>query len=160
MRPQVARAYNPQATRELKSLKPMPAKLAKLISIFPDYILGIFTTTIEGKMKILIEQGADPDVQTNMNILPIQYAIGQDNIDLLDYLLQRGVDPNTRYSNSVSILMHAAWQGCPKAVETLLACGADPTYQNLAGLTALAYADRFNNPYIKQLLLCEKQKIA
>ncbi len=95
----------------------------------------------------------------NNTCLPIQIAVGGEDIDLLNFLLQSGADPNTCYPNYVSVLMHAAFQKCTKAVETLLAFEANPTCQNIKDLTARDYADP-NSSDIKQLLLCEKQKIA
>jgi len=45
-------------------------------------------------LKYMLENGANPDIQRNENILPVLAGIGGFNPECLSVLLESGADPN------------------------------------------------------------------
>jgi ankyrin repeat protein len=116
-------------------------------------------------MKLLLEHGADPKLNTDDNTTPLMVASGigwvegvtyewsrQANADAVKMLLDLGVDPNLHNSEGRTALMGAAHKGRDEIVQTLVERGADlaahdigsrDTIHKLAGVNwrAIDYAD-------------------
>ena len=93
--------------------------------------------------KILLEAGADPNVQGDINVTALSLGAGYtDNLAIVQLLLDYGADPNISSPQGWTSLMLAARRGSsPDIVEALLAAGADPSAQTKGGATALLIAE-------------------
>jgi hypothetical protein len=157
------RAYNQEATEKLKNIQMSPI-MEKLLSMLPENILNLFTSPIQGKIKELIEKGANPNIimfhdTAGLELSALTVAICRTrpiDIDLIRVLLQYGANPDEFPPEcSVNMLMCAAFYESPGAIEALLAHGANPNYKDKDGDTAIKYAKLAST---KQAL--SKQKIA
>lgn len=68
-------------------------------------------------------------------------AMGNSNLEVINYLLSLGIDINTKNNQGDTALIKAAsLTSEPKIIEALLTAGADPTIKNLDGTVAYEYA--------------------
>jgi ankyrin repeat protein len=88
-------------------------------------------------MKLLIERGADPHINTELNITPLAVAAGigwvegvtserspAETVEAVKYLLELGVDPNLQADTGRVALHGAAHKGATEVVKVLVAAGA------------------------------------
>jgi len=88
-------------------------------------------------MKMLIEYGADPHINTALNITPLAVAAGigwvegvtfewstEQTIEAVKYLLELGIDPNVQAATGRTALHGAAHKGATEVVKILAAAGA------------------------------------
>ena len=113
-------------------------------------------------VKILLEEGADPNAQDASGETPLHIvARGSGDPELLAVLLTGGANPNLLSKRDISPLFWAAMRDDLAAVELLLHYGADKTVnvrvnaadEALRGFTALHYAALRGRPEIVKALL-------
>lgn len=82
--------------------------------------------------KILVENGADPNIADNFGILPLSLAAIRKDADLVDYLLSIGADINPQEKNKWAVppLLAAVVRGNDKVLDILLKNGADLNFQS------------------------------
>ena len=86
--------------------------------------------------KYLLEQGADPDIQRNENILPVLIGVAGFNTDCVRLMLEAGANPNiTCDHNGETALHHAASGADAELVTLLLKAGANPNAKTKPGMT-------------------------
>ena len=91
-----------------------------------------------GLMRLLLSRGADPMINTVLNVTPLQVAAGigwvegitfewseDANIEVVNLLLELGIDPNIQSDTGRTALHGAAHKGRPAVVEILVDHGAD-----------------------------------
>jgi len=92
--------------------------------------------------KVLIENGADLNQQTNQGMTALMYAVGFDDCDeIVKLLLDNGADLNMRDNNGKTALMYAASAGKVNRIKLLLEKGADPDLMDNCGDSALSYVN-------------------
>jgi len=88
-------------------------------------------------MKMLVEYGADPHINTALNITPLSVAAGigwvegvtqewstEQTVEAVKYLLELGIDPNVQAATGRTALHGAAHKGATEVVKILVAAGA------------------------------------
>lgn len=88
-------------------------------------------------MKMLIERGADPTINTELGITPLAVAAGigwvegvtserspAETVEAIKYLLELGIDPNQQADTGRVALHGAAHKGATEVVKVLVAAGA------------------------------------
>jgi hypothetical protein len=88
-------------------------------------------------MKLLVERGADPHINTELDITPLAVAAGigwvegvtserspAETVEAIKYLLELGIDPNLQASTGRVALHGAAHKGATEVVKLLVAAGA------------------------------------
>ncbi len=118
--------------------------------------------------KYLLEQGANPDLQSNENILPVLVGVSGFNTPCVKLMLDAGANPNIASDhNGETALHHAAATSDVELVKILLDAGADPNRKTKPGMktytmwrdarvrgeTCLHRAAAFGSPQVIQLLL-------
>lgn len=93
-------------------------------------------------VKLLVENGADVNLQSDERISPLHWAVEFDNEEIVEYLLSKGADINSRDHSYETPLHWAAWTGHHKAARRLLAFGGNPLAENTGGFTPLDLAKR------------------
>jgi cytohesin len=89
--------------------------------------------------KLLLEHGADPNIQDNNGRTPLHWAAWKGHLEVVELLLEHGADPNVQDYGGMTPLHYAA-TGHLEVVELLLEHGADPNIKNNNGWTPLHYA--------------------
>ena len=118
--------------------------------------------------KYLLEQGANPDLQSNENILPVLVGVAGFNTPCVKLMLDAGADPNIASDhNGETALHHAAATSDVELVQMLLDAGANPNRRTRPGMktytmwrdarvrgeTPLHRAAAFGSTEVIQLLL-------
>ncbi|OAX83301.1 hypothetical protein ACJ72_02334 [Emergomyces africanus] len=123
----------------------------------------------EDKMKILVNTGADPFIQSNLNANILHAAVESNALDSLSYALEickrypqlLNIDQSNVWGESPLIM---AAQGClVDCVKLLLEAGADPNVRQENEQVALHYAglsDRGERRCETVALFCETSNIA
>ena len=88
-------------------------------------------------MRLLLEYGADPNINTELNVTPLQVAAGigwvegvttehstEKTIEAVRLLLDLGVDPNVQADTGRTALHGAAHKGATEVVRILIGAGA------------------------------------
>ncbi len=88
-------------------------------------------------MKLLIERGADPHINTKLGITPLAVAAGigwvegvtqewstEQTVEAVKFLLELGIDPNFQADTGRVALHGAAHKGATEVVKVLVAAGA------------------------------------
>jgi ankyrin repeat protein len=91
-----------------------------------------------GVLKLLLDNGADPDSKDRYDWSLLHYACG--NLDLTKLLLDRGANPNVRTCGNRTPLHFVADQGNKAVTQLLLSRGADVNAKDGDGRTPLSYA--------------------
>ena len=106
-------------------------------------------------VKLLLEEGAQPDGDWNSKRFHVEYAIEQEALEIAALLLDYGASPHKAadllYHNNP--LIHAAERGYTALAQKLLFKGAECNYQRLDHKSALHIACQQNNPELVALLL-------
>ena len=98
--------------------------------------------------RLLIESGADMNLQTQSGHTPINLAASNLKPKTLRLLLSRGANPNMANNEGVTPLMYVVNDDHYDLVISLLSAGADPNSANQLGWTALHYTAN-KNAYIE-----------
>jgi ankyrin repeat protein len=93
-----------------------------------------------GILKLLLDNGADPDTKDRWDWSLLHYACG--NVDLTKFLLDRGANPNVRTEGWGLTPLHlVAGKGNKAVTQLLLSRGADVNAKDFYGHTPLSYAE-------------------
>lgn len=76
--------------------------------------------------KLLLKQGADPNLKTAVGEPPLYLAVDLNQPSLVQLLLNYGAEPNCRNADGETPLHLATFKGSKDVMETLLIHGADP----------------------------------
>lgn len=90
-------------------------------------------------VRNLLNNGADPNHQNQMDQFPLLLALWQDNMEMFDLLLSKGAKINM-VSEGKTLLHFAMIDAKPDFVKRLLALGADPNAKDNEGKTPRDYA--------------------
>ncbi len=89
---------------------------------------------------ILLEQGANPDLQRRDGENALMLAAEKGDADMTSYLLYYKADPNEQDRNGETALIKAARIGARDVVQKLIDAKADIDHQDYTGKSALGYA--------------------
>ena len=101
-------------------------------------------------IKMLVENGADINGQTNYGTTPLMYATYTNNPDLISLLVELGANINAQNNYSETALHYSLIQGKIQNVERLAEMGADFNLPNYFGITPLGIANR-NFPWAVEI---------
>jgi ankyrin repeat protein len=93
-----------------------------------------------GRVRALLEQGADPDARDDEGRTPLFSAVLGGSLALLGLLLEAKADVNARDEHGWTALHVAAEEVIPEMASLLLARGADPNAADDEGNTPLGRA--------------------
>ncbi|PJZ70609.1 hypothetical protein CH373_06590 [Leptospira perolatii] len=140
-----------EAEKQLLMIKAGGADIDRPIDSQGD--TQLFRAAAEGRfavVKLLLENGADPNLANSRGITPLMAAASQgrlvawkkDGFKVVYLLLREGAKINDRDQEKNTALMYAASSGDHRAVGVLLLAGANTSLKNRYELSALAMADR------------------
>ena len=104
-------------------------------------------------VKLLLENGADPNTPDSAGETPLSLAVGYRHIEIVKLLLENGADPNIPDSKRRALLYQTVQYGFKEIAELLLTYGANPNAKGGSGFTPLHWAVQKNNPEMVDLLL-------
>jgi ankyrin repeat protein len=105
-------------------------------------------------VRILLNQGADPNGGHPFRHAPIAAAIGSGKIEVVQLFLERGADPNYVAAATFCPLNWAIGQGTPEMVRLLIEKGADVNQPGIS-YKPLMIASAFGQPeVVLHLLQC------
>jgi|GEM_PF-816109 len=103
--------------------------------------------------KILLENGADPNLANEQGNTPLMEAVNSCKTEITGLLLNAGADPNMVESHYGHSPLHkAAIMGDPLSAELLVAHGADLDYKDNAELSAIDYAVKYRQKTVEDYL--------
>ncbi|MCM3439571.1 M48 family metallopeptidase [Metabacillus halosaccharovorans] len=100
----------------------------------------------------LLEDGADPNTINEFGESALMIAIMNEKLNFVPMLLEYGADPNHQDDYGWTPLMSAVVADDIESGKLLLESGADPTLQDTDGLSAIDYANDYDNQDFIQLL--------
>jgi hypothetical protein len=106
----------------------------------PGYLLQALWNEDLGRIKDLLEKGADPNAQTSCGTRPLLIAAKKGNTEIIRILIESGAQVDGRDKSGLTPLMSAASVGKAGNVETLIAAAADLNAKDNKGITALMWA--------------------
>jgi receptor-interacting serine/threonine-protein kinase 4 len=110
----------------------------------------------EDAVRILLEAGADPSIQTETGETILQRAIERSHTKVVQLLLDAGVDVNVReFHNGINAILTAASRGADDCIPLLQRAGADIFSVDHHGRNGLHFAARVCKLSTVQLLLKE-----
>ena len=108
---------------------------------------------LEKIVKLLLENGADPNMIRDSNKTPIIfYAVYSRNEAIVRILMENNTNPNVKDEGKNTALFCAIYFD-EKIVKLLLEYGADPNVKNNHEWTPMHYAIHFDNENIMKILL-------
>lgn len=90
--------------------------------------------------RILLENGADPQIANDMGQIPLAGAAFKGNKEMTKLLLEHGADVNAQMADGKTALMFAAMFDQTEIIDILLENGADAFLQTSDGATAQSLA--------------------
>ncbi|CAG9171516.1 ankyrin repeat domain-containing protein [Cupriavidus respiraculi] len=172
----VARGVNPnlkdrkgdpllvQALRE-KSLKAARALInAKDIDFDQPNAAGetaLMMASLQGELEMVKLMVDDKEVEINKTgWTPLHYAATNGHLEIVQFLLERSAYVDPESPNGTTPLMMAARGGYAEIVKVLLEeGGADLRMRNQQGMTAIDFAEQYNQPEIAAGLKSRWQKV-
>lgn len=93
-------------------------------------------------VKYLIDSGAKLNDKTDKAFLHLSYALGIENLEVIELLLNAGIDPNVRFASSKYPVINTCVK-CknPKVLELMIKRGADVNAKDGIGQSVLKYAN-------------------
>lgn len=113
---------------------------------------GLPSQAAVNTMKILLDAGANPNIASVQNVLPIVHAVEKLDAPRVELLINWGA-LNNRLSEEKLLLHTAASRKLPKLVSVLLKAEIDPDLRDRQGNTALFIAVREADVETAELLL-------
>ena len=84
------------------------------------YLIGSYT------VQVLLEYGADPDLQTKNDETALMWAVRENHTDTIQCFIDAQVNLETKDKRGFTALTHAAYKGDEKIVSLLLDASANP----------------------------------
>jgi len=106
-------------------------------------------------VKLLLEKGADPNIQDSIGSTALISAVSNGNYDMVKMLIDNGADVNLKTVGNVDALIAIMLRGGfikIDIVRLLLENGADPNGTDRDGRTMMSYAYQYNRSDIAKLL--------
>jgi hypothetical protein len=119
----------------------------------PGYLLQALWNEDVGRIKDLLEKGADPNAQTSCGTRPLLIAAKKGNTEIIRILIESGAQVDGRDKSGLTPLMSAASVGKAGNVETLIAAAADLNAKDNKGITALMWATAKGFAEVVEILL-------
>jgi ankyrin repeat protein len=108
----------------------------------------------EDMVRVLLEQGADPNISNNLNSAPLYDCVcGTININIVRLLLDHKANVNAQHRDNNTALHIAIIDTKLSNIEILLQYGANPNIINRVGRVPLYYAVTTNDLAKVRLLL-------
>lgn len=104
-------------------------------------------------VRMLLEQGKDPNEVDSLGRTALDYAAGFDNVDMAKLLLDRGARTDARDMLDSTALHWAAQDGKVDVMRVLIAAKAPIDVQNRQGITPLMLAVEHNEVAAVRLLI-------
>jgi len=102
-------------------------------------------------VKMLLDAGADPDIQDELGQTALMKAGYTGNIEIVKRLLNAGADPNIQDENGSTVLFDVINRGHVKVLKLLLRKGINPNIEDNNNRTALMMADyRGNDEFLEK----------
>ena len=101
----------------------------------------------------LLESGLPIDLLANDGLTPLHWSLGQEGIEMLEFLLDRGAPVDSRSAESATPLMNAVQARSLGVVNLLLDRGADPDARDHRGFTAIHRAAEMGELKLVQVLI-------
>ena len=92
------------------------------------------------KVRIALENGANPNTRDYRGLTPLHYAAKEGDVETVKILLERGANPNVKDNDGWTPLHYAAYEGHVDVVKILLERGANPRIADNEGYIPLDYA--------------------
>src|ERR1035437_3671721 len=103
-------------------------------------------------VKLLLENGANPDIPNLMRITPLIYSVRYKNIGITQCLLSFGPNINSQDIHGTCALSWAVMNGSLPLVKLLISKGARTDIRTKELLTPLDLAHKFRQGQIARLL--------
>ena len=123
------------------------------ISKSDQELVDAVTSGNAGKVKELIDKGADVDAKDIYGRTVLMVAVINNRTDVARLLIDKGANVNAKDNDRNTALMHAAWGGRTDVARLLIDKGANVNAKNKGGATALMNAARNGNTEIVKLLV-------
>lgn len=91
-------------------------------------------------VNLLLNSGADPNLQNADLETALFHAIYRDNIEIILALISSGADLNIKTNDNLTLLMVAVSQNCLDIIKLLLDLNLDPKEKNIDGFQAIDFA--------------------
>lgn len=115
-------------------------------------ILNAVKSNNTQKIKELIKNCTDLNVQDDFNNTLVHWAIYNHNTKIAKLLIKSGANVNIQSDEGATPLHHAVMMGFTKIVKLLLEFGADKNIKNNNNETAIDIANQHNHSDIKYLI--------
>ncbi|MGD9567206.1 MAG: M48 family metallopeptidase [Sedimentibacter sp.] len=116
-------------------------------SFLPDTFIDIDTTAMTAvadgdvnKVKELLNEGIDPNVQDMDGWTPLMWAAWEGNVEMINILIEAGADPNMIDYYEETALIKAIYSNNVEAINALILSGAELEMIDSSGWTPLIYA--------------------
>ncbi|NHN34385.1 ankyrin repeat domain-containing protein [Paenibacillus agricola] len=107
-------------------------------------------------LQLLLEYGANPnEVCSKSGGTPFQFAACEGDLRIIKLLLQYGADPHVTGNDGETALMCAAEFGHGSVIDILLSQQVDLSLCDVEGKTAVDYAQKQGQTYIKRKLMLQ-----
>jgi len=113
--------------------------LQNLYSLDDQLADAVFLTDVDD-VRLLLEQGANPDTRDEEQRTPLMNAVRDCNSELVRILLEAGADPNLCDEDGWTALDAAVYRGSLNTVWLLIHYGAEVTAQGDTGHSVLLRA--------------------
>ena len=113
-------------------------------------------------MEILLQYGANIDVQSKFGSTALHIAVGRGNVEAMEILLKHGASVNVQDMYSYTALHHAVDNRNVQATSILLEYGADATLKNCdseSPFSGLMNSRRYDTEFMDKLIAIHMERI-